>query len=121
MPAIVKPKVTTDKKLTHRRLRNFSRYNTYTRTILKQTHGEKLGMKGNAQSVFNAIIHSMTRLLTSEAVRCKRAAGRATLTSRDVRSAVMLAFPAELSRHVVASVDRAVAENERLRRLAAQP
>ena len=103
----------------HHRLRNFSRYNTYTRAILKQTHGDKLGMKGATPAVFNAIIRSLTCQLTAEAVRCKRAAGRTTLTSRDVRGAVLLAFPPELSRHVLNAVDAAVAEHERARKEAA--
>lgn len=103
----------------HHRLRNFSRYNTYTRAILKQTHGDKLGMKGATPAVFNAIIRSLTTQLTAEAARCKRAAGRTTLTSRDVRGAVLLAFPPELSRHVLSAVDAAVAEHERARKASA--
>ncbi len=103
----------------HHRLRNFSRYNVYTRAILKQTHGDKLGMKGATPAVFNAIIRSLTCQLTAEAARCKRAAGRTTLTSRDVRGAVLLAFPPELSRHVLNAVDAAVAEHERARKATA--
>ncbi len=94
----------------HRPVRKFNKYNLYVRAILKQTH-DTMGLKQRSSDIFNAIIGSMIRTLTGEAVRCQRAAGRRTLTSNDVRNAVRLSFPAELSLHVNKAVDAAVAEH----------
>lgn len=94
----------------HRAVRKFNKYNRYVHAILKQTHGT-MGLKQRSSDIFNAIIGSMIRTLTTEAVRCKRAAGRQTLTGSDVRNAVRLSFPVEMSSYMNKAVDAAVAEH----------
>lgn len=102
------------KKVEHappHRLRKFTNYNVYVRSILKQTHAG-LGLKQKSIEVLNTLIVSLAETMTKEAVVFKGVAKRRTLSSSDVRLAVRIAFPPALSKHVLMSVDNALAQHQ---------
>lgn len=107
-PAVAKPAVATRP---HHRLRKFTNYNVYVKSILKQTHKE-LGLKQRSAEVLNSMIRNIAANITQEAVRFKGVAKRRTLSANDVRLAVSMMYPKGLSEHVLLLVDQALAQHQ---------
>ena len=95
----------------HRRLRKFTNYNVYVKSILKQTHKD-LGLKQRSADVMNSLIRDIAETITKEAVRFKGVAKRRTLSAHDVRLAVSMLYPRGLSEHVLLLVDNALAQHQ---------
>ena len=90
-----------------RRRRHNETYNIYIYKVLKQVHPDT-GISKRGMSVMNSFIGDVFERIASEAGRCARYAGRATLSSREVQTAVRLTLPGELAKHAVSEGTKAV-------------
>ncbi|TKW31996.1 hypothetical protein SEVIR_2G141900v4 [Setaria viridis] len=84
-------------------------YKRYVWRVLKQVHPE-LGVSGHAMRVLDMMMADMFERLADEAARLSKAAGRATLSSREVQSAVRLVLPGELGRHAMSEGTKAISK-----------
>ncbi|KAL6838489.1 hypothetical protein ACP4OV_031734 [Aristida adscensionis] len=84
-------------------------YRRYVWQVLKQVHPE-LGVSGRAMEVLDMFIADMFERLAEEAARLTKATGRATLTSREVQSAVRLVLPGELGKHAISEGVKAISK-----------
>lgn len=84
-------------------------YRRYVWRVLKQVHPD-LGVSGHAMQVLDMMMADMFERLADEAARLSKATGRATLTSREVQSAVRLVLPGELGRHAISEGTKAISK-----------
>jgi histone H2B len=84
-------------------------YKRYVWRVLKQVHPE-LGVSGHAMRVLDMMMADMFERLADEAARLSKAAGKATLSSREVQSAVKLVLPGELGRHAMSEGTKAISK-----------
>ncbi|XP_062194499.1 uncharacterized protein LOC133897708 [Phragmites australis] len=84
-------------------------YKRYVWRVLKQVHPE-MGLSGRAMEVLDMMMADMFERLANEAARLSRVTGRATLTSREVQSAVRLVLPGELGKHAISEGVKAVSK-----------
>ena len=84
-------------------------YKRYVWRVLKQVHPE-LGLSGLAMRVLDMMMADMFERLADEAARLSKASGRATLSSREVQSAVRLVLPGELGRHAMSEGTKAISK-----------
>ncbi|KAM0830826.1 hypothetical protein ACQ4PT_065956 [Festuca glaucescens] len=82
-------------------------YKRFVYRVLKQVHPE-LGASGRTMEILDMMMADMFERLAEEAARLAKHAGRATLTSREVQSAVRLVLPGELAKHAVSEGTKAV-------------
>ena len=83
-------------------------FKTYVYRVLKQVHPD-LGVSSKAMTVLNSFMFDIFERIASEASRLARYVKRATLSGRDIQSAVQLLMPGELSKHAVSEGTKAVA------------
>lgn len=83
-------------------------YKRYVWRVLKQVHPD-MGASGHTMEVLDMMMADMFERLADEAARLCKSAGRATLTSREVQSAVRLVLPGELGKHAVSEGTKAIA------------
>ena len=93
-------------KKTHSRRRQES-YSSYIYKVLKQVHPDT-GISKKAMSVMNSFIGDVFERICGEAARLSRYNNKATLSSREVQTAVRLALPGELAKHAVSEGTKAV-------------
>jgi len=84
-------------------------YKRYVWLVLKHVHPE-LGVSGRAMEVLDMFMADMFERLAEEAARLTKATGRATLTSREVQSAVRLVLPGELGKHAISEGVKAISK-----------
>ncbi|KAJ1255613.1 hypothetical protein BS78_K182300 [Paspalum vaginatum] len=84
-------------------------YKRYVWRVLKQVHPD-LGVSGHAMQVLDMFMADMFERLADEAARLSKATGRATLSSREVQSAVRLVLPGELGKHAIAEGTKAISK-----------
>ncbi|CAN6166132.1 unnamed protein product [Urochloa humidicola] len=84
-------------------------YKRYVWRVLKQVHPE-LGVSGLAMRVLDAMMADMFERLADEAARLSKASGKATLSSREVQSAVRLVLPGELGKHAMSEGTKAISK-----------
>ncbi|CAL5075459.1 unnamed protein product [Urochloa decumbens] len=84
-------------------------YKRYVWRVLKQVHPE-LGASGLGMRVLDAMMADMFERLADEAARLSKASGKATLSSREVQSAVRLVLPGELGRHAMSEGTKAISK-----------
>uniref|UniRef100_A0ACD5VGX6 Uncharacterized protein n=1 Tax=Avena sativa TaxID=4498 RepID=A0ACD5VGX6_AVESA len=82
-------------------------YKRFVYRVLKQVHPE-LGASGRTMEILDMMMADMFERLAEEAARLAKHAGKATLTSREVQSAVRLVLPGELAKHAVSEGTKAV-------------
>ena len=82
-------------------------YSTYIYKVLKQVHPDT-GISKRAMSIMNSFINDVFERLAFESGRLGRYNGKATLSSREVQTAVRLALPGELAKHAVSEGTKAV-------------
>ena len=90
-----------------RRKKRTESYSSYIYKVLKQVHPDT-GISKRGMSVMNSFIGDVFERIAGEAGRCARYAGRATLSSREVQTAVRLTLPGELAKHAVSEGTKAV-------------
>ncbi|NWS05822.1 H2B1A protein, partial [Motacilla alba] len=82
-------------------------FSVYIYKVLKQVHPD-LAISSKAMSIMNSFVTDMLERLAGEASRLAQYGRRATLTSREVQTAVRLLLPGELAKHAVSEGTKAV-------------
>lgn len=83
------------------------KFDLYIFKVLKQVHPDT-GITTVAKDQLNAVVNYIGEALASRAVELSTKSGRATVTTRDVQSAVRMEYPGELSKHAVSEGTKAV-------------
>jgi len=81
----------------------------YIYRVLKQVH-PAMTISSRAMQVMNSLVTDIFTRLAAEAARLARYNRRATLTSREIQTAVRLLFPGELAKHAVSEGVKAVSK-----------
>ena len=82
-------------------------YSTYIYKVLKQVHPDT-GISKRGISILNSFINDTFERLASEAGKLATINKKATLSSREVQTAVRLVLPGELAKHAVSEGTKAV-------------
>merc|ERR1712038_342083 len=90
-----------------RRRKNMESYGIYTYRVLKQVHPDT-GISKRAMGIMNSFLNDVFERLAGEAGRLCRYNKKATLSSREVQTAVRLLLPGELAKHAVSEGTKAV-------------
>lgn len=97
------PKKATGKK----HVKKIESYSSYIYKVLKQVH-PNTGISKKGMSILNSFINDIFERLALEASRLSRYTKKATLSSREIQTAVRLLLPGELSKHAVSEGTKAV-------------
>ena len=109
-PSVGKKAAKTVKKVGvggKRRSKRVESYGTYIYKVLKQVHPET-GISKRGMSIMNSFINDIFERLALEASRLARYNKKATLSSREIQTAVRLLLPGELAKHAVSEGTKAV-------------
>jgi histone H2B len=90
-----------------RRKKRKESYSIYIYKVLKQVHPDT-GISKKSMSIMNSFIGDVFERIASEAGKLGKYAGRQTLSSREVQTAVRLVLPGELAKHAVSEGTKAV-------------
>ena len=82
-------------------------FSIYIYKVLKQVHPDT-GMSKKGMSIMNSFINDIFERVASEAGRLCKYNKKATLSSREVQTAVRLILPGELAKHAVSEGTKAV-------------
>ena len=87
--------------------RGITSYKSYIMKVLKQVHPEtRISKKG--MTIINNFVEDTFEKIASEASKLCRIHKRATMSSRDVQSAIRLVLPGELAKHAVSEGTKAM-------------
>lgn len=100
-----KPKST--KKGRGKKKKRVETYSTYIYKVLKQVHPET-GISRRGMSILNSFINDIFERLSSEAGRLVRYNKKATLSSREIQTAIRILLPGELAKHAISEGTKAV-------------
>ena len=99
------PKKATDtKKRTKKRVESYS---SYIYKVLKQVHPDT-GISKKGMSIMNSFINDIFERIATEAGKLATYNKKATLSSREIQTAVRLMLPGELAKHAVSEGTKAV-------------
>ena len=98
------PKPAGAKKRSKKRVESYS---TYIFKVLKQVHPDT-GISKKAMSIMNSFINDIFERIATEAGKLATYNKKATLSSREIQTAVRLMLPGELSKHAVSEGTKAV-------------
>ena len=90
-----------------RRKKRVESYSSYIYKVLKQVHPDT-GMSKKGMSIMNSFINDIFEKVSAEAGKLVRYNKKATLSSREVQTAVRLVLPGELAKHAVSEGTKAV-------------
>ena len=90
-----------------RKKKRVESYSTYIYKVLKQVHPET-GISKRGMSIMNSFINDVFERVCTEAGKLARYNKKATLSSREVQTAVRLVLPGELAKHAVSEGTKAV-------------
>ena len=90
-----------------RKTKRVESYSTYIYRVLKQVH-PNTGISKRGMSILNSFINDIFERLALEASRLSRYNKKATLSSREIQTAVRLLLPGELAKHAVSEGTKAV-------------
>ncbi|KAJ8267764.1 hypothetical protein COCON_G00129360 [Conger conger] len=93
-----------DKK--RRRTRKES-YATYVYKVLKQVHPDT-GISAKAMKIMNSFVQDIFECISAESSRLAHYSKHATISSREIQTAVRLLLPGELAKHAVSEGTKAV-------------
>ncbi|CAK9102745.1 Histone H2B.1 (Suppressor of Ty protein 12) [Durusdinium trenchii] len=82
-------------------------YSSYIYKVLKQVHPDT-GISKKSMSIMNSFINDVFERLATEAGKLGKYNSKATLSSREVQTAVRLVLPGELAKHAVSEGTKAV-------------
>eukprot|EP00051_Salpingoeca_urceolata_P024382 m.427343 g.427343 ORF g.427343 m.427343 type:complete len:122 (-) comp20227_c1_seq2:720-1085(-) len=97
-------KATGDKK---RRKKRKETFNIYIYKVLKQVHPDT-GVSSKAISILNSFVSDIFERIAGEAARLAKYNKKATISSREIQTAVRLLLPGELAKHAVSEGTKAV-------------
>jgi histone H2B len=95
------------KKAGKRKKRRSESFAIYIYKVLKQVHPDT-GMSKKGMSIMNSFINDIFGKIASEAGKLVSYNGKATISSREVQTAVRLVLPGELAKHAVSEGTKAV-------------
>ena len=90
-----------------KRKKRVESYSTYIYKVLKQVHPDT-GISKRGMSIMNSFINDIFERIALEASKLCRFSKKATLSSREIQTAVRLMLPGELSKHAVSEGTKAV-------------
>ena len=96
---------TGTKRRTHKRRRES--FGIYIYKVLKQVHPDT-GISSKAMSIMNSFVYDIFERISKEASHLAHYGKRATITSREIQTAVRLLLPGELAKHAVSEGTKAV-------------
>ena len=99
-----KGKKAASKKRSKKRTESFG---IYIYKVLKQVHPDT-GMSKKGMSIMNSFINDVFAQIAGEAGKLCTYNNKATLSSREVQTAVRLVLPGELAKHAVSEGTKAV-------------
>jgi len=82
-------------------------FKIYVYKVLKQVHPDT-GISSKAMSVMNSFVNDIFERVAVEAARLAKYNKKATVSSREVQTAVRLLLPGELAKHAVSEGTKAV-------------
>ena len=82
-------------------------YSSYIYKVLKQVHPDT-GISKRGMSIMNSFINDVFERICTEAGKLARYNKKATLSSREIQTAVRLILPGELAKHAVSEGTKAV-------------
>ena len=82
-------------------------YAIYIYNVLKQVHPD-VGVSSKAMSIMNSFVNDIFERIASEASRLALQNKKATISSREIQTAVRLLLPGELAKHAVSEGTKAV-------------
>jgi len=82
-------------------------YSTYIYKVLKQVHPDT-GISKKGMSIMNSFINDIFERIAGEAGKLTTYNKKATLSSREIQTAVRLMLPGELAKHAVSEGTKAV-------------
>ena len=94
-------------KGTKNRRKNRESYNIYIYRVLKQVHPDT-GVSKRAMSILNSFVSDTFGRIASEAGQLCKYNKKATMSAREVQTAVCLTLPGELANHAVSEGTKAV-------------
>ncbi len=83
---------------------------SYISKVLKGATKTKLTLSSKSMKIVNSLVVDFFDRLAVQAAALARGAGKRTLGSREIQTAVRLTLPAELAKHAMAEGTRAVAK-----------
>ena len=95
------------KKAGKRKKRRTESFAIYIYKVLKQVHPDT-GMSKKGMSIMNSFINDIFGKIAGEAGKLCSYNKKATLSSREVQTAVRLVLPGELAKHAVSEGTKAV-------------
>ena len=98
------PKKVGTKKRSSKRVESYS---SYIYKVLKQVH-PNTGISKRGMSILNSFINDIFERIALESSKLSRYTKKATLSSREIQTAVRLLLPGELSKHAVSEGTKAV-------------
>jgi histone H2B len=100
------PKKTKKTKKTKKK-RRMESYGTYIYKVLKQVHPDT-GISRKGMSIMNSFANDLFHRIATESSQLVRYNRKATLSSREIQTAIRLLLPGELSKHAVSEGTKAV-------------
>ena len=82
-------------------------YSSYIYKVMKQVHPDT-GISKKGMSIMNSFINDIFERIASEAGKLATYNKKATLSSREIQTAVRLMLPGELAKHAVSEGTKAV-------------
>ena len=82
-------------------------FSIYIYKVLKQVHPDT-GMSKKGMSIMNSFINDVFERIAAEAGKLCKYNSKATLSSREIQTAVRLVLPGELAKHAVSEGTKAV-------------
>ena len=90
-----------------RRAKRKESFSIYIYKVLKQVHPDT-GVSSRAMSIMNSFVNDIFERVAAEASRLAHYNKRATISSREIQTAVRLLLPGELAKHAVSEGTKAV-------------
>ena len=90
-----------------RKKKGVETYNSYIFKVLKQGHPDT-GISKKGMSIMNSFINDIFEKAAGEAGRLCRYNKKATMSSREIQTAIRLILPGELAKHAVSEGTKAV-------------
>jgi histone H3/H4 len=90
-----------------RRRKRRESYSIYIYKVMKQVHPDT-GISSKAMSIMNSFVNDVFERIAAEASRLAHYNKRATISSREIQTAVRLLLPGELAKHAVSEGTKAV-------------
>ena len=106
-PSKTSAKKAPKKATTTRSKKRVETYSSYIYKVLKQVHPDT-GISKKGMSIMNSFINDIFERIATEAGKLATYNKKATLSSREIQTAVRLMLPGELAKHAVSEGTKAV-------------